>query len=250
MIIRDCLVSVRRSRLKIASINKQCQRLHSQLHKLHPSNALLDLSTHNAPLPPPSSLTILPDFFTTNEQELLIASANKKLRSLCGKEYWTGHFDGVIESYRECTVRTWSGGHPDSDTQIVSLLERVKLAAEESSAEVETESVRKPGKWLDPHVLDLKAGGEIRAHVDNLQASGSIITGVCLVSDAVAVFRHKDDANQYFKALLPAGCVYIQRDALRYSYTHEFPKDETLRSLKGRFIAPDRRISILLRNQK
>ncbi|TPX69442.1 hypothetical protein SpCBS45565_g02467 [Spizellomyces sp. 'palustris'] len=213
--------------------------------QLFPSNPHVDISNHTSKLPPPSSLTIIPNFLSPAQQALVTKSADKKLRRLCGREYWNGHFDGVIEKYRECSVGAWSRSGGD-EADIVGIVDEIKKVVEEL---VEADGGR-VGKWLDPHILDLGEGGEIRAHVDNVQASGTIITGLCLLSPAVIIFRQVKDPTQYFSALLEPGSLYIQRDALRFDYTHEIPDDPTLRKFKGDPIPRGRRISIMMRNER
>ncbi|KAJ3170755.1 Alpha-ketoglutarate-dependent dioxygenase alkB 7, mitochondrial [Geranomyces variabilis] len=238
--------------------------LHS--FSLTPDNPYLDTAHHtHVPLPPPSALTIYPLFLATDAQTRLAAAADSKLRRLAGKKYWDGHFDGVIRQYRECSVSAWAAHselrlqqqqqqqqqqpqlahmHDSADAFPRSIVSEVKRA-------VETE---RGGKyeaidWIDPHILDLAADGEIKAHVDNIQASGAVITGLCLLSPTVIVFRNVADPTAYFSALMEPGTLYVQRDALRFDYTHEIPGGASaLRVFDGKPIPPARRISIMMRD--
>ncbi|KAJ3022589.1 Alpha-ketoglutarate-dependent dioxygenase alkB 7, mitochondrial [Thoreauomyces humboldtii] len=181
----------------------------------------------------------------TETHEALVSAADRKLRRLCGKAYWKTHHDGVINNYREASVSAWgtlAGPGTDEEALPRSIVERIKR-------QVETETGGDPIDWLDPHILDLAAGGDIRAHVDNLQASGSIITGLCLMSPAVAVFRSAKDPNVRFSAWLEPRTLYVQRDDLRFVYTHEI-----LATLPWRGSTPKevrgRRMSLMMRNAK
>ncbi|KAI8999800.1 hypothetical protein BC832DRAFT_199742 [Gaertneriomyces semiglobifer] len=217
-------------------------------YTLDPSNPYLDLATHSAPLPPSDALIIIPNFLSESEHSHLISECDRKIKRLCGRKYLEGHFDKVISTYRECSVSAWNGsnatrqGLSPGEAEAVVILDRAKRTVQELRD-------AKPIRWLDPHILDLGNGGEIRAHVDNLEASGSIIVGVSLQSPAAIVFRKSDDPSQYFTALVEARSLYIQSDELRYGYTHEIPNNPQL-LLNNKHIVKDRRISIMLRDEK
>ncbi|KAI8816077.1 uncharacterized protein EV422DRAFT_572138 [Fimicolochytrium jonesii] len=223
------------------------------------ANPYLDLTPHShAPLPAPSSLTIFPNFLSQDTQFRLATLAEKKLRRLCGKAFWAGHFDGVTKEYRECSVRSWGvgvGGGDDvrdvGDEDLPGwVLGRVKRTVEAEVGSTSADAGGADGKiqWLDPHILELAENGEIRAHVDNVEASGSIVTGLCLLSPAVMIFRKVSDSSTSFTALMEPGTLYVQRDALRYDYTHEIPVDGQLRMFRGSPVPRGRRISIMMRD--
>ncbi|KAJ3181342.1 Alpha-ketoglutarate-dependent dioxygenase alkB 7, mitochondrial [Gaertneriomyces sp. JEL0708] len=220
----------------------------STQYKLDPSNPYLDLTNHSAPLPPSDALILIPNFLSESEHSHLISECDRKIKRLCGRKYLDGHFDQVISTYRECSVSAWNGsnatqqGLSPGEAEAVAILDRVKRTVQELLD-------AKPIRWLDPHILDLGNGGEIRAHVDNLEASGSIIVGLSLLSPAVIVFRKSGDPSQYFRALVEARSLYIQSDELRYGYTHEIPNEPQL-LLNNKQIIKDRRISIMLRDVK
>ncbi|KAJ3395045.1 Alpha-ketoglutarate-dependent dioxygenase alkB 7, mitochondrial [Entophlyctis sp. JEL0112] len=121
-------------------------------------------------------------------------------------------------------------------------------ASEESSPSSNTAQLQAMN-WLPPHILELRdpADGKsgIGAHVDHLTAFGSTIVGVCLSSDAVMQFTHKDYPSIGFSVLLPRGCLYYQRDSVRYNYSHEIPFDDANHVFKGKHIPRSRRVSIM-----
>ncbi|KAI8922525.1 hypothetical protein DFJ77DRAFT_419734, partial [Powellomyces hirtus] len=192
----------------------------------------------------PNSLTLYPEFLTPEAQAQLATAADRKLRRICGRKYWDGHFDGVIRNYRECSVSAWAGPSAGDEADAVprEVVRKIKATVESEVGETV--------KWIDPHILDLGLGGEIRAHVDNIKASGSIITGLCLLAPAVIIFRHVKDPSISFSALMNPGTLYVQRDALRFDYTHEIPDDSALRSFKATAVPRGRRISVMMRNAK
>ncbi|TPX38175.1 hypothetical protein SmJEL517_g00181 [Synchytrium microbalum] len=193
-----------------------------------------------------AGFTLIPDFISEEEHQELIKQCNSKLRRLVGKDYSNRHFDGVIHQYRECSVSSWSLPTPQNDghDETRGILARARHHFPHIT------------NWDIPHVLDLKAGGEsyIRAHVDNIQASGKIVAGICLMSPATVIFRHKDNPEQFFKCLLNPRCLYAQEGDLRYLFTHEIPEGKIVDKTDDSYLegAPQRlgqRISIMLRDR-
>ncbi|KAH6596900.1 hypothetical protein BASA50_004834 [Batrachochytrium salamandrivorans] len=213
-------------------------------------------------LPSPLAINIIPNFITHAEQEFLEQQITKKLRRLFGREgYREAHTDHVITGYKEAVVSAWASSPEPStaavaaaaaaatvqdETDVVTILERAKAAM---SAWL---GPSRQVKWSPPHLLDMRDGHSgIRAHVDYVEASGSVIGGLCLLSPAVVVFRNQNDPERdYFKALLPARCLYMQADNLRYNYSHEIPMtDSPDHSFKGSFVERHRRISVMFRDK-
>ncbi|KAJ3120967.1 Alpha-ketoglutarate-dependent dioxygenase alkB 7, mitochondrial [Nowakowskiella sp. JEL0407] len=215
------------------------------------NHRLLDFTTFKAPkelLPHDSSLQIIPEFLTQSEHDLLLQASNEKISRLCRKPrnseiYEDSHYDKVITGYRECSISSWSlpaSNFVSNSTEftISSLLARAKSFVPEVK------------RWLAPHLLELAdpslKPSEIRAHVDNLGASGSVIMGICLSSPAIIVFRHTTDPRRVFSALVPERCLYLQRDELRFDYTHEIPMQT---HFKGEPVHRNRRVVVLLRDE-
>ncbi|KAJ1343708.1 hypothetical protein BSLG_001689 [Batrachochytrium salamandrivorans] len=135
--------------------------------------------------------------------------------------YRQTHISRRAYSYKEAAVSAWASSPEPStaavaaaaaaatvqdETDVVTILERAKAAM---SAWL---GPSRQVKWSPPHLLDMRDGHSgIRAHVDYVEASGSVIGGLCLLSPAVVVFRNQNDPERdYFKALLPARCLYMQ----------------------------------------
>nr|CAG8523787.1 3234_t:CDS:2 [Entrophospora candida] len=66
--------------------------------------------------------------------------------------------------------------------------------------------------------------------------SGRIVAGISLISSTVMIFRHKDDPEIQFSVLLEPGSLYVQRDSIRYNFTHEIPQDPNEHRFKGQLI--------------
>jgi alkylated DNA repair protein alkB family protein 7 len=70
-------------------------------------------------------------------------------------------------------------------------------------------------KFLPPpgtstHLLHLSPKGAILPHVDNLEASGSVILGLSLGAERTMRLKKKD-ADGGWEVRLPSGSVYLQR---------------------------------------
>jgi alkylated DNA repair protein alkB family protein 7 len=65
---------------------------------------------------------------------------------------------------------------------------------------------------IQTHILHLASTGVILPHVDNVEASGSVIAGVSLGDARVMRLSQSTDAGDAaFDVLLESGSVYIQR---------------------------------------
>ncbi|KAF9989873.1 Alpha-ketoglutarate-dependent dioxygenase alkB 7, mitochondrial [Mortierella antarctica] len=212
---------------------------------------------------------LVPGYLSPEEQEMLLTAATKKLKRALGKQirYEDGHFDGVITRYRECSATDWGGAASSStprtlddrdqgtgsETSFLTTAESRQRTNRTSPSEV-MQSIKQEffppcWKWVAPHILELEAGkGGIKPHVDHLDASGEVVAGLCLGSDAVMELIHEDDPQKQFRVLLPKGCFYFQRDSVRYHYKHGIPIELEDHHFRGTVIPKEKRISIMLRN--
>jgi len=179
----------------------------------------------------------------------MIQSATKKLKRALGKQvrYEDGHFDGVITRYRECSASDWSdtgaSSSPPSDTH------RERTSPGHIMQSIKGEFFPREWSWVAPHILELEAGrGGIKPHVDHLEASGEVVAGLCLGSDAVMELIHEDDPERFFSVWLPKGAFYFQRGSVRYHYKHGIPIEPADHQFRGRVIPKEKRISVMLRN--
>lgn len=140
-------------------------------------------------------------------------------------EWQEGHFDGVIEGYREMLVR---GGKWDAEDELLrkelgrlyELLPAPK-AGEEDAPTPPTRATADPPDHLLMHVLHLAPHGHIRPHVDNKEAFGRTIVGLSLGGERVMRFCRAKEGEEdragagegpdEFDVLLRPGDVYVQR---------------------------------------
>ena len=119
-----------------------------------------------------------------------------------------GHFDSVIRRYRECLLSSLPPPSP-SYPELTPLLNRA-YALLPSSPQINDGSAGGPPKEALTHVLHLSPEGEILPHVDNLDASGGVIVGICLGAERILRLRKKGGAEGW-DIRLPNGCAYVQR---------------------------------------
>ncbi|KAJ3114455.1 Alpha-ketoglutarate-dependent dioxygenase alkB 7, mitochondrial [Phlyctochytrium bullatum] len=202
--------------------------------------------------PAPGTVAVLPDFITPAEESLLVAAADARLRRLARGPYLESHFDNVIRGYKEASISSWALSEEQAGPEgrdVARVMDRMRARINEELGRWGRETVE---RFLPPHVLELRdKDSRIGAHVDNLEASGHIVAGLCLLSPAVAIFRHTSNpSTHFFKAHLPARCLYYQNDAVRYDFTHEIPaQDDPDHSFKGAHVDRARRLCILLRDE-
>ena len=99
------------------------------------------------------------------------------------------------------------------------------------------------------HVIDLKRGGRIGAHVDSVKFSGGLVAGLSLSSDAEMILRPYDEERdapvegKEARITLPRRSLYVMSGEARYAFTHEVSGE-----LGGEPRA--RRISLMFRDTK
>ncbi|KAI8897265.1 hypothetical protein BC833DRAFT_594562 [Globomyces pollinis-pini] len=190
-------------------------------------------------------LMIIPNFVDSTTQSILVKEADKKLKRTWGKVYEENHFDSVIQGYRECIASDWAEDvgqeFANAKTQPI-----IKNAANQVRERLGMPNLT----FSPPHILDLRDGQSgIRPHVDHLKAFGSIISGICLISPCVIVFKDKNTNEECFRLLLEANCLYAQKDFVRFNFTHEIPMTEDdNHSFRGKHIIRNRRITVMLRD--
>ncbi|KAL7283542.1 hypothetical protein ACG7TL_002976 [Trametes sanguinea] len=135
-------------------------------------------------------------------------------------DFQEGHFDGVINRYREMHVTSW----PEDIPELPPLLERLRQIH--------------PDQDTQTHILHLASDGEILPHVDNIEASGTWILGVSLGDERVLRLEDPSAPEERYEISLPSGSVYLQRDTVRYNYQHSI-----LKKIGGR-----QRLSIMIRS--
>ncbi|KAH8090958.1 hypothetical protein HD553DRAFT_21475 [Filobasidium floriforme] len=102
------------------------------------------------------------------------------------------------------------------------------------------------------HALHLSPTGRIDPHVDNVDASGSVIIGVSLGAERVLRLERngaESEGRDGWEVLLKSGSVYIQKDTVRYNYAHSILPYSSDRSVdaEGERLRPGHRISLMIR---
>ncbi|XP_032675523.1 alpha-ketoglutarate-dependent dioxygenase alkB homolog 7, mitochondrial isoform X2 [Odontomachus brunneus] len=176
-----------------------------------------------------STMKILPNFISEQEEEILIREIDPYMMKL---RYEFSHWDNAIHGYRETEWRKWSKDNSE-------ILNRVRKTAFPSDM-VQLSLV---------HILDLAAEGWIKPHVDSVRFCGEIIAGLSLLSDSVMrlnLVEHEKECSECF--LLPRRSLYIMSGVARYKYNHEILKCEES-YFGGRHIPKSRRISVICRSE-
>lgn len=144
--------------------------------------------------PSPESFLLFPNFITDEEHSSLVKCSMAQLDSICGKKLLNSHYDGVINKYRECSVssNSWSVDNDIKELLLINEdIKSIKIIRDIIKRVHNTIDTLFDHKyiWLPPHLLDVAADGEIRSHLDNLNASGDIIAGISLLSSALVRFK-------------------------------------------------------------
>ena len=171
------------------------------------------------------------NFVTAAESDLLVKEVDFKLKKV--KSYQVGHFDNVITNYKEAAPTHFSPAFQNILNRMKSTVIRELDLRDDINVNV--------------HILDLACENSgIGAHTDH--HTGRFVAGLCLLSPAVMIFRRGGEAH---RVLLEENCFYLQHGRLRYEYTHEIPKQESIEhSIHGYTVARKRRVTVLLREQQ
>jgi len=113
-----------------------------------------------------------------------------------------------------------------------------------------TEPAAERLEWLNVHALDLKETGEIKFHVDNIEASGNVIAGLSLLSDCVLQLRN-EKTGAAADVFVPQFSLYVMMNEVRYEYAHAIPNVPIQLELQNKTISihKGRRISLMFRNK-
>lgn len=123
-----------------------------------------------------------------------------------------GHYDSVIHHFRETLVSNFPP--PDKAwpdllllmNRIYDLLPPTSTTSPIPSAGGDT----MPPRCTSTHVLHLAPHGAILPHVDNLEASGSVIIGTSLGAERILRLKDKE-GDDGWDVKLPSGSLYVQR---------------------------------------
>lgn len=168
------------------------------------------------------------NYITSQEEKSLFDEIETCLKGIRYENY---HWDDAIENYRETEKLHWNSSNK-------AIIDRVKNLAFPSGT--------LPLKYV--HVLDLKADGVIKPHIDSIKFCGDTIAGISLLTDSVMRLRLDKVRERFVDVLLKRYSLYIMRGSARYDYTHEI-----LSNAESRFgsecVIKTRRISVICRNE-
>lgn len=189
-----------------------------------------------------SSIRVLPDVITIEEEARLVAELEGNMRR---RRYVANHWDSVIERYREVEKRTWI------DPPNAKIAQRIK--------DVILQTLHKPltTRFLPVHVIDLAEDGFIKPHVDSSKFSGGLVCGLSLCSSAIMQLKGDVEQGQnpdsIVRLLLRPRSLYILCGNARYRYAHEIlatrPEGEE-RWVDGRRVERSRRLSLIFRDER
>jgi hypothetical protein len=192
-------------------------------------------------------LNVLPDNGTE------VSDLTKELDILFKRlSYESSHIDHVITQYRELLL-SWDRitAHPGfpllnqlSSQRLIPIIEQWLLVPL---------TLKGPRPSLLPlHILDMAQESIIGPHIDNIEYSGRLIAVLSLLSDRVLRFVNSKDPQDSFDLLVPKNSFYLQKDTLRYGYTHEVLSFDASKSLFPSIFNNEnntsRRLAILFRD--
>lgn len=182
----------------------------SAVASVETSHSLLDFSNIGPPGFDTSSVQVLPDVITPEEEARLVAELEENVRR---RRYVANHWDSVIENYREVEKRGWL------DPGNKALADRIKNLI--------LHTLQRPMTlpFLPVHVIDLANDGFIKPHVDSVKFSGDIVSGLSLCSPAIMQLKGDKDQGMdplsIVRLLLRPRSLYILSGEARYKYAHE-----------------------------
>mmetsp|Transcript_8367 Transcript_8367/g.16663 ORF Transcript_8367/g.16663 Transcript_8367/m.16663 type:complete len:262 (+) Transcript_8367:39-824(+) len=218
--------------------------LSSGLPQLHVDPSLVDASQGASLEIGDADAVVFPEAITQEEhdaivEEILHGAGDRAMRKFRKRKYEMDHWDAVIVGYKEIErpMHLW----PPSCAPV---LQRVQNFVQ-SYLEENVESVKGQLDYLPPHIIDLAADGEIRAHVDSIKFSGEVVAGLSLLSGRTMKLRAgKDDPHAYrddepaIDLILPPRSLYILCNRARFNMAHSVERVDP----------PERRFSIIFRD--
>ncbi|CAJ0605159.1 unnamed protein product [Cylicocyclus nassatus] len=188
---------------------------------------------------------VIPNFVTEEEEAELLREVEPHMKRL---RYEKNHWDDAIHLYREREQRRWSPAN-EKIIQRIRELHHLRSGDQPLSLPENATSFPPDAEHLTSvHILDLHKDGLIKPHIDAVRYCGDVISGLCLLSDAVMRLRHKDRKDELIVDMLaPRRGLYRMGEVGRYEFTHETLSNEES-FFEGKKIEKVRRISIICRD--
>jgi len=236
--------------------------------RLYSSTFLVD--ARNAPANfDPTSAVVYEDFLAAAEGEALIRDISsrmhryvQKLRrlvrltlALCGtadqvllrsflrRRYEQGHWDAVITDYKEVEL---------GDESTLSTLSQQTL--DKCREELRNRHLKPSAQFLPCHAIALR--GQLKAHVDSIRFSGSMVAGISLLSSSIMrlVPANNNGNKHWIDLCLPPLSLYVLTGMSRYDYTHELLEGtatfQHANTASVIHVQRDQRLSIIFRDMK
>ncbi|VDN06260.1 unnamed protein product [Thelazia callipaeda] len=221
---------------------------------------------HNEPLWPKKLKEVIrqcckvfPSFINEQEEASLLNEINPHMRRM---RYEKSHWDDVMRHFHFVTkwpflimlMSTHYAFPIYKDIQAIHLYREREQLNWRQENEVILDRIRKQSFEKDAkhhsfvHILDLHEDGFIKPHIDSVRYCGDVITGVCLLSDAVMRLKHKNQTQELILDLfLQRRSLYRIGEISRYEFYHEIlGKAESY--FMGYPVPRSRRISIICRD--
>ncbi|KAI5454304.1 hypothetical protein NCC49_004362 [Naganishia albida] len=188
-----------------------------------------------------------------------------------------GHFDSVITKYRESLLTAFPNPSTIDAPTYPSILKRIydllpQSAGSELARDLYYDKVLPDRTQIEQsvsdqpfeqplqtstHALHLAPEGYILPHVDNVDASGTVIIGVSLgaerilrLEEASQEGRKTNIVHKGWDVLLKTGSLYLQRDTIRYNYVHSILPYGPDSTWAGSPLVPGHRVSLMIRDAK
>eukprot|EP00543_Licmophora_paradoxa_P019091 CAMPEP_0202474862 /NCGR_PEP_ID=MMETSP1360-20130828/92604_1 /ASSEMBLY_ACC=CAM_ASM_000848 /TAXON_ID=515479 /ORGANISM="Licmophora paradoxa, Strain CCMP2313" /LENGTH=285 /DNA_ID=CAMNT_0049102005 /DNA_START=1 /DNA_END=859 /DNA_ORIENTATION=- len=129
----------------------------------------------------PKSAVVYDNFVSEEEANLLAEQISALMRR---RRYEKNHWDSVIVGYKE--VELIDEDAMLNDLIIRNLLHRTRSYLQENH-------LTPASTFLPCHAIDLKADGELHAHVDSVRFSGGMVAGISLLSSAIMRLKPSPD---------------------------------------------------------
>lgn len=207
--------------------------------RLYSSTFLVD--ARNAPANfDPTSAVVYEDFLAAAEGEALIRDISSRMHR---RRYEQGHWDAVITDYKEVEL---------GDESTLSTLSQQTL--EKCREELRNRHLKPSAQFLPCHAIALR--GQLKAHVDSIRFSGSMVAGISLLSSSIMrlVPANNNGNKHWIDLCLPPLSLYVLTGMSRYDYTHELLEGtatfQHANTASVIHVQRDQRLSIIFRDMK
>ncbi|KAL7556361.1 hypothetical protein ACA910_006288 [Epithemia clementina (nom. ined.)] len=219
------------------------------------------------------------------EEEALLHDLESKMKR---RRYERGHWDAVIIQYKEIELNEEDGSLSQTTVDVMKRVRDLLSIKYFSPIQYSDHQTTDQGlsssssssssplvRWMPCHAIQLRANGELKAHVDSVRFSGDLVAGLSLNSSSIMRLRpapadqldpdSSRDNNEnphhhpppqehvlegHIDLLLQPRSLYALVNASRYLYTHELLEDQAVFRPTNTVVPRDDRFSIIFRDEK